>query len=66
MFTTDLTAGQLDTFDNALARVTLKVDGKTPDRTRIPQRCEALEALPATGLRAVSARLSAITVGWCF
>jgi len=66
MFTTDLTAGQLDTFDNALARVTRKVDGKTPDRIRIPQRCEVPKALPETGLRAVSARLSAITVRWCF
>ena len=60
------TSKRFATQGNALARVALKVDGKTPDRIRIPQRCEELEALPATGLRAVSARLSAITVGWCY
>ncbi len=38
----------------ALAKVTLKVRTLRLDRIRIPQRCEAPEVLPDTGLRAAS------------
>jgi hypothetical protein len=42
------------TTGHALAKVTLKVGTTRLDRTRIPQRCEAPEVLPDTGLRATS------------
>ena len=42
------------TTGQALAKVTLKLGGKTLDQVRIPSLCQAPEVLPDTGLRATS------------
>lgn len=47
----------------ALAKVTLKVGSTRLDRIRIPQRCEAPEVLPDTGLRATSSLMTAFITG---
>ncbi len=49
-----LSQKKLVTQGRALAKVTLKVGTIRLDRIRIPQRCEAPEVLPDTGLRAAS------------
>ena len=46
------------------AKVVLKVEGRTLDRVRIPNRCVAPEVLPDTGMRAAEARLGSITRRW--
>lgn len=49
---------------NAWAKISLMTGGRTLDRIHIPQWCEDLVVLPVTGLRAASARLSAVSARW--